>query len=119
MKEKSYQQLLIKSIIATNIYVKLHPTSSFMTVNQKGKLCARKNQTQIDHEKKWQIIALRYQKYWKIKTNCLNFLRETLLQTNFMTTNQMLSAVIKKYKDNVVHSFSKVFRYTKQAENEN
>ena len=42
-----------------------------------------------------------------------------LLQTNFMTTNQMLSAVIKKYKDNVVHSFRKVFRYTKQAENEN
>ena len=90
-----------------------------MTVNQKGKLCAPKNQTQIDHEKKWQIIALRYQKYWKIKTNCLNFLREMLLQTNFMTTNQILSAVIKKYKDNVVHSFSKVFRYTKQAENEN
>ena len=108
MKEKSYQQLLIKSIIATNIHVKLHPTTS-----------APKNQTQIDHEKKWQIIALRYQKYWKIKTNCLNFLREMLLQTNFMTTNQMLSAVIKKYKDNVVHSFSKVFRYTKQAENEN
>ena len=42
-----------------------------------------------------------------------------LLQTNYMTTNQMLSAVIKKYKDNVGHSFSKVFRYTKQAENEN